>query len=99
MAENTYKGAIPDLKEFWEDKGRTKSFEEEYGTSLEGIRRVVAPYPRRGLWPRNSGKFLPSKLKSHRPRFFHVNAKERKSTHSHSVTSECIRTSIPHVFL
>jgi ubiquinone/menaquinone biosynthesis C-methylase UbiE len=42
MAENTYKGAIPDLKEFWEDKGKTKSFEEEYGIRLEGIQRIAA---------------------------------------------------------
>ena len=42
MDENTYKGSIPDLKEFWEDKGKTKSFEKEYAIRLEGIQRIVA---------------------------------------------------------
>lgn len=42
MAENTYKGSIPDLKEFWEDKGKTKSFEEEYAIRLKGIQRIAA---------------------------------------------------------
>jgi ubiquinone/menaquinone biosynthesis C-methylase UbiE len=42
MAENTYKGSIPDLREFWEEKGKTRSFEEEYGIRLEGIQRIAA---------------------------------------------------------
>ena len=47
IAENTYKGSIVDLKEFWEDKGEKKSFEQEYEIRLEGIQRIaseIQPY-------------------------------------------------------
>ena len=37
----TYKGSLGSLKEFWEDKGRTGSFERGYYIRLEGISRIV----------------------------------------------------------
>jgi len=40
MAEY-YKGSFADLKEFWEERGKTKSFEREYSIRLEGIIEIV----------------------------------------------------------
>lgn len=41
MKESFYKGSIGSLKEFWEDRGRTGSFERGYHTRLEGISSIV----------------------------------------------------------
>jgi ubiquinone/menaquinone biosynthesis C-methylase UbiE len=40
MAEN-YKGSFVGLKEFWEERGKTGSFERDYSIRLEGIKRIV----------------------------------------------------------
>lgn len=40
MAEY-YKGSFAGLKEFWEERGKTKSFEREYCIRLEGIKQIV----------------------------------------------------------
>jgi len=36
-----YKGSIASLREFWEEKGKTKSFEREYSIRLEGIKQII----------------------------------------------------------
>jgi len=36
-----YQGSFARLKEFWEEKGRTKSFEREHSIRLEGIKQIV----------------------------------------------------------
>jgi SAM-dependent methyltransferase len=41
MAEYYYKGSFAGLKEFWEERGKTKSFEREYPIRLEGIKQIV----------------------------------------------------------
>lgn len=41
MAEY-YQGSFAGLKEFWDKKGRTKSFEREYSIRLEGIKQIVS---------------------------------------------------------
>ena len=41
MKGYTYKGSLNSLKEFWEDKGRTESFERGYHIRLEGISNIV----------------------------------------------------------
>jgi len=41
MKESFYKGSIGSLKEFWEDRGRTGSFERGYHIRLEGISSIV----------------------------------------------------------
>jgi SAM-dependent methyltransferase len=40
MAEY-YKGSFAGLKEFWEERGKTKSFEREYSIRLEGIKQIA----------------------------------------------------------
>jgi len=39
--KNYYKGSFASLKEFWEKKGETKSFEKDYFIRLEGIQQIV----------------------------------------------------------
>lgn len=41
MKESYYKDSIGSLREFWEDKGRTGSFERGYRIRLEGISSIV----------------------------------------------------------
>jgi ubiquinone/menaquinone biosynthesis C-methylase UbiE len=36
-----YKGSFVSLKEFWEEKGETKSFERDYSIRLDGIKQIV----------------------------------------------------------
>jgi SAM-dependent methyltransferase len=36
-----YRGSFAGLKEFWEERGKTGSFEREYPIRLEGIRQIV----------------------------------------------------------
>ena len=40
MAEY-YKGSFVGLKEFWEERGETKSFERDYSFRLDGIKQIV----------------------------------------------------------
>jgi ubiquinone/menaquinone biosynthesis C-methylase UbiE len=40
-AKNTRTGSFAALKEFWEERGRTRSFERQYWIRLEGIRRIL----------------------------------------------------------
>jgi len=41
MTKDYYTGSLASLKEFWEEKGETKSFEKEYSIRLEGIKKTV----------------------------------------------------------
>jgi len=41
MAKDYYTGSFLSLREFWEERGKTKSFEREYSIRLEGIRQIV----------------------------------------------------------
>lgn len=41
MKKDYYTGSLSSLKEFWEEKGRTKSFESGYAIRLEGIIQIV----------------------------------------------------------
>ncbi|MEM3014228.1 MAG: methyltransferase domain-containing protein [Candidatus Bathyarchaeia archaeon] len=41
MTEDYYTGSFAGLKEFWEEKGKTRSFEKEYSIRLEGIKQIV----------------------------------------------------------
>jgi len=41
MKEYSYKGSLGSLKEFWEDRGRTGSFERGYHIRLEGVSDIV----------------------------------------------------------
>jgi len=41
MKKSFYKGSMGSLKEFWEDKGRTGSFERGYHIRLKGISNIV----------------------------------------------------------
>lgn len=41
MRRKFYTGSLGSLKEFWEDKGRTGSFEEDYNIRLEGVSQIV----------------------------------------------------------
>jgi SAM-dependent methyltransferase len=41
MAEHYYTGSFASLKEFWEERGKTKSFEREYSIRLEGIKQII----------------------------------------------------------
>jgi ubiquinone/menaquinone biosynthesis C-methylase UbiE len=41
MTQNYYKGSFLGLKEFWEEMGKTLSFERQYSIRLEGIRQIV----------------------------------------------------------
>ncbi len=41
MAKDYYTDSFASLKEFWERKGKTKSFEREYSIRLEGIKKLV----------------------------------------------------------
>jgi ubiquinone/menaquinone biosynthesis C-methylase UbiE len=41
MTQNYFKGSFVGLKEFWEERGKTGSFERDYSIRLEGIRRIV----------------------------------------------------------
>jgi len=41
MAKNYYKGSFSGLKEYWEERGETKSFEREYSIRLKGIKQIV----------------------------------------------------------
>jgi len=49
MTKDYYTGSFAGLKEFWEEKGKTKSFESEYSIRLGGIKQIVneiGPYLR-----------------------------------------------------
>lgn len=41
MAKDYYTGSFAGLKEFWEERGKTRSFEKEYSIRLEGIKQIV----------------------------------------------------------
>jgi len=41
MTEDHYTNSFTSLKEFWEQKGRTKSFERDYSIRLEGIKQIA----------------------------------------------------------
>jgi len=41
MANDYYTGSLLSLREFWEERGKTKSFEREYSLRLEGIKLIV----------------------------------------------------------
>jgi len=41
MGKRYFTGSFASLKEFWEEKGKTKSFEREYSIRLEGIGQIV----------------------------------------------------------
>lgn len=41
MAEDYYKGSFAGLQDFWEERGKTKSFEKDYSIRVEGIKQIV----------------------------------------------------------
>jgi len=41
MAKDYFTDSFVSLREFWEEKGKTKSFEREYSIRLEGIKQIV----------------------------------------------------------
>jgi len=41
MVKDYYTGSFISLREFWEGKGKTKSFERGYSIRLEGIKQIV----------------------------------------------------------
>jgi ubiquinone/menaquinone biosynthesis C-methylase UbiE len=41
MTQNYYRDSFAGLKEFWEERGKTGSFEREYSIRLEGIQLIV----------------------------------------------------------
>jgi len=41
MTNGYYAGNFVGLKEFWEERGKTKSFEKEYSIRLEGIKQIA----------------------------------------------------------
>jgi ubiquinone/menaquinone biosynthesis C-methylase UbiE len=52
MKADYYTDSLSSLKEYWEEKGRTRSLEKEYSIRLDGIKQIVnevRPYLRRRL--------------------------------------------------
>ena len=41
MAEDYYKGSFAGHQDFWEERGKTKSFEKDYSIRVEGIKQIV----------------------------------------------------------